>query len=165
MGRDCRTTPLATTPGARVTRVPDHDVDSWEPRRSELAADVGRVSDRLRSMSRARLEGLVAPGDEAMPPWGTRAQAGRAMGSRMSDLAVALEATAEARPYPGHRGMPELSVFAAGDQVAVGGHDLLAAMALVDPEAVVVMGEDERRPARERVELTARLLADLRRRL
>ena len=48
-------------PLARVTRVPDHDVDSWEPLRSELAADVGRVADRLRSMSQARLAGPPAP--------------------------------------------------------------------------------------------------------
>jgi hypothetical protein len=82
----------------------------------------------------------------------------------MSDQAVALEAAAEGRPYPGYRGMPELKVFAAGDQVAVGGHDLLAAMDLVAPEMVVQMSE-ERRTARERIELTLRMLADLRRRL
>jgi hypothetical protein len=82
----------------------------------------------------------------------------------MSDHAVAFEAAAEGRPYPGYRGMPELKVFAAGDQVAVGGHDLLAAMDLVAPETVVQMSE-ERRTARERIELTIRMLADLRRRL
>jgi hypothetical protein len=145
--------------------VPDHDVDSWEPVRSELAADVGRVADRLRSMSRARLDGQVAPGEEHMPSWGTRARAGRGMGSRLADVAVAFEAAAEGRPYPGHRVMPELNVFAAGDQVAVGGNDLLAAMHLLDPETVVPMGQDDLLSARDRIELTARLLADLRRRL
>jgi hypothetical protein len=83
----------------------------------------------------------------------------------MSDMAVAFEAAAEGLPYPGHREMPELKVFAAGDQLAVGGNDLLAAMGLVDPDMLVVMREDDRQGARERIELTSRLLADLRRRL
>jgi hypothetical protein len=61
--------------------------------------------------------------------------------------------------------MPELGAFAAGDQVAVGGNDLLAAMDLVDPELPVRMDDDSVRSARERVELTVRVLADLRRRL
>lgn len=145
--------------------MPDHDVDTWEPLRSELAADVGRVADRLRSMSQARLEGQVAPGDEHLPPWGTRARAGRGMGTWMSRVAVALEAAATGEPPPGHRDMPELGAFAAGDQVAVGGNDLLAAMDLVDPELPVRMDDDSVRSARERVELTVRVLADLRRRL
>ena len=38
-------------------------------------------------------------------------------------------------------------------------------MHLVDPQTVVPMGQDDGLPARERIELAARLLADLRRRL
>jgi hypothetical protein len=145
--------------------VPDGTDEGWGPLREDLAADVGRVSDRLRGMSQARLQEEVPPGDAVeLPRWGSRAQAGRGMGTWMSDQAVAFEAAAEGRPYPGYRGMPELKVFAAGDQVAVGGHDLLAAMELVAPETVVQMSE-ERRTARERIELTLRILTDLRRRL
>jgi hypothetical protein len=145
--------------------VPDGTDEGWGSLREDLAADVGRVSDRLRSMSQARLEGDLPPGDAVeLPRWGSRAQAGRGMGTWMSDQALAFEAAAEGRPYPGFRGMPELKVFAAGDQLAVGGHDLLAALGLVAPETVVQMS-DERRTARERVELTLRMLADLRRRL
>ncbi len=137
----------------------------WGSLRADLAADVGRVSDRLRRMSQARLQGELPPGDAVeLPPWGSRAEAGRGMGTWMSDQAVACEAAAEGRPYPGYRGMPELTFFAAGDQVAVGGHDLLAAMDLVAPETVVQMSE-ERRTARERIELTLRVLTELRRRL
>jgi hypothetical protein len=38
-------------------------------------------------------------------------------------------------------------------------------MHLLDPETVVPMGQDDLLSARDRIELTARLLADLRRRL
>jgi len=51
------------------------------------------------------------------------------------------------------------------EQVAVGGHDLLRAMDLVDPESVVWMGDDGGQPARDRIDLTLRMIADLRRRL
>jgi hypothetical protein len=150
-------------PRTKVTRVPDHAVDSWEPWRSELAADVGRVADRLRSMSQARLEGQVAPGDDDLPSWGTRAQAGREMANCLSEVAASLESAAVGESRQGHRGMPELHVFAAGDQVAVGGHDLLAAMELVAPDTEVWF--EHPRPARDAVEHAQRLLADLRRRL
>jgi hypothetical protein len=143
--------------------VPDHDLDSWQPLRSELATEVDRVADRLRSMSQARLEGQVAPHGEGMPPWGSRAKAGRGIGTWMSNVATSLEAAAVGESHPGWRGMPELNVFAAGDQVAVGGHDLLAAMDLVDPDLEV--WSEYPRPAMDAVAFVLRLLDDLRRRL
>ncbi len=143
--------------------MPDHEVDSWELLRSELAADVGRVSDRLRSMSQARLEGQVAPGSDDLPSWGTRAQAGRRMAACLSEVAASLESAADGEPPRDLRGMPELNVFAVGDQVAVGGHDLLAALELVAPDTEVRF--EHPRPARDAVEHAQRLLADLRRRL
>ena len=143
--------------------MPDHHVDSWEPLRSELAADVGRVSERLRAMSRARLEGQVPPGDDDLPSWGTRAQAGRGMATCLSEVAASLESAADGGSPQRHRGMPELNVFAAGDQVAVGGHDLLAALEVVAPDDEVWF--EYPRPARDAVEHAQRLLADLRRRL
>jgi hypothetical protein len=81
----------------------------------------------------------------------------------MSNVARALEAAACDDPPPGARGMPELGAFAAGDQVAVGGHDLLAAMDLVAPDTDVWF--EHQRPAREPVAFAHRLLTDLRRRL
>ena len=143
--------------------MPDHDVDPWEPLRSELATEVGRVADRLRSMSQARLEGQVAPPEDALPPWGTRAEAGRGIGTVMSEVARSLEAAAGGIPEGGSRDMPELNPFAAGDQVAVGGHDLLAAMDLVPPDTEVRY--EHARPARDAVAYALQLLSDLRRRL
>jgi hypothetical protein len=49
-----------------------------------------------------------------------------------------------------------------GEQVAVTGHDLLAALALVSPDEQVWFGSDDPAPARLGVEQAARLLADLR---
>jgi hypothetical protein len=82
MTRACRTSGGSTTPTpARgriacdlVTFVPPDDpgtgpsgpaADPWAGVREELAADVRRVSDRLRSLSATRLAG--APGPSADP--------------------------------------------------------------------------------------------------
>ena len=126
--------------------MPDHDVDPREPLRSELATEVRRVADRLRSMSQARLEGQVAPSEAGFPPYGSRAEAARTVASALADAAAAL--TGEATHV-----LPVLSDFAAGDQLAVAGHDLLVAVAAADPAG------------RDRVADAIRLLSDLRRRL
>lgn len=65
----------------------------------------------------------------------------------------------------GVRGMPELSDFAAADQLQVTGNDLLAALDLVAPDVEVTWGNHFRAPARARVTEAAALLTDLRRRL
>lgn len=143
--------------------MPDHPVDPWEPLRSQLATEVGRVAERLRSMSLARLDGRLAPPEDGMPTWGTRAEAGRGIGSVLSDVATALEAAAAGDPQPASRAMPELGAFAAGDQAAVGGHDLLAAMDLVTPDTDVWF--ERQRPAADAVVSALRLLTDVRRRL
>lgn len=151
--------------GSRVARVPDDDVDSWEPLRSELAADVGRVADRLRSMSQARLAGMPAPPENGFPPYHGRAQAGRAVAESMAHVASCLEGAAVGQPHLGWRALPALSDFAAGDQVAVAGRDLLAALDLVGPDDEVWFDTYAQAPARTEVERMQRLLADLRRRL
>ena len=79
-----------------------------------VAADVRRVADRLRSLSQAR---LAAP----CGGYPSAADAGRAVAQSLADAAAALEG----EPI---RLLPRLSDFAVGDQVAVTGHDLLAAL-------------------------------------
>ena len=90
---------------------------------------------------------------------------GRAVAERMAHVAGCLEGAAVGQPHPAWRALPALSDFAAGDQVAVAGHDLLAALDLVGPDDQVWVDPDARAPARTEVERAQRLLADLRRRL
>jgi hypothetical protein len=145
--------------------VPDDDVDAWEPLRSELATEVGRVADRLRSMSQARLAGKPAPPDGGFPPYHGRAQAARALATELAHVARCLEGAAAGAGPPDWWQVPELSDFAAGDQVAVAGHDLLAAMDLLGPDAEAWFDTYAGGPARPQVERVLRLLSDLRRRL
>lgn len=137
--------------------------DPWGSLVLELEADVRRVSDRLRNLSQTRLAGPVAPPEPGCPPYGSRVQAARDVAQALADTAASLEAAvgvpSELRP------VPTLSDFAAGDQVAVTGHDLLAAICLVGPDVEVRLGEPDRGPAERGVDRAARMLADLRRRL
>ena len=144
--------------------MPDVPDDDWAALRAELAADVRRVSDRLRNLSQTRLAGPVAPPEPGCPPHGSRAQAARDVAQALADTAAALEAAADGVPAE-LRAVPTLSDFAAGDQVAVTGHDLLAAICLVGPDVEVRLGEPDRGPAQRGVDRAARMLADLRRRL
>lgn len=139
----------------------------WEPLRDELAADVRRVADRLRTLSQGR---LTAPPQEPAtsgPAYASRAEAARAVASELVAVAAALEAAASGEPAADREGreLPVLSPFAAGDQLAVAGHDLLAALDLVGPEVEVRCAGEEPQQARECVGAAADLLADLRRRL
>jgi hypothetical protein len=139
--------------------------EGWAPLAEGLAADVRRVADRLRTLSAARLAGPPAPPEDGMPPYRSRAQAARGAAQAMADAAAALEFAAVSNGGFQWRPLPELPDFAVGDQVAVTGHDLLAALALVSPDEQVWFGSDDPAPARLGVEHAARLLADVRRRL
>ena len=139
--------------------------EGWAPLADELAADVRRVADRLRTLSAARLAGPPAPSEGQMPPYGSRAQAGRAAAQKMADAASALESAAAGGGGFQWQPLPELADFAVGDQVEVTGHDLLAALELVPPDTDVYWDVLEHGPARHQVEQAARLLADVRRRL
>jgi hypothetical protein len=79
----------------------------------DLAAAVQRVADRLRSLSDARLA-------RPLPPHATRADAAHALAQQLADTCARLEGV-PARP------VPRLHDLAVGDQVAVTGHDLVAA--------------------------------------
>ena len=138
--------------------------EGWAPLAEELAADVRRVADRLRTLSAARLAGPPAPPEDGMPPYRSRAQAAHGAAQAMADAAAALE-SGPTGGWVERRPLPELADFAVGEQVAVTGHDLLAALALVSPDEQVWVGPDDRAPARRGVEQAARLLADVRRRL
>ena len=110
-------------------------------------------------MSQPRLAGMPAPPEDGFPPYAGRAHAARGVATEMAHVARCLEAAAAGATVPPWLPVPELSDFAAGDQVAVAGHDL------VDPGADVWIAELGRGPAIGAVERSHRMLADLRRRL
>lgn len=132
--------------------------DGWGRQAEDLALDVRRVSDRLRSLSQTRL-------GRPCPPYPSAADAGRRAAAVLADAARELEAAA---PGPangpadraGRHDVPRLSDFAVGDQVAVTGNDLLAALDLVPPDADV-----DGRTARDAVAEAAAVLTDVRQRL
>ncbi|MER7754661.1 hypothetical protein [Kitasatospora sp. NPDC097643] len=93
---------------------------------------VDKLADRFRSMPQSRLLGAV-------PGYDSRAAAGLALARRLAALALAAEGEPE-------RELPEAGAFAVGDQLAVAGHDLAAALtATADPavlaQASVAVGE------------------------
>jgi hypothetical protein len=193
MTRACRTSGGSTTPTPApgriacevVTFVPPGDPselpeepaeDPWAGVREGLAADVRRVSDRLRSLSVTRLASPPGPSAGQVdqvdpvnqgPAYGSRADAGRAAATELARAAAALEAAAAGPTGPVERDLPTLSDLAVGDQVAVTGHDMLAALDLVGPAVPVWTSADENRPrtAQQVVRTAAQSLTDLRRRL
>jgi len=88
-------------------------VDDSSTPRQRLQADLTRTVDRLRTLGLARLEADFAPEP-------TRADAARRVAQHLADVTADLEG----RP---RRPLPVLGVQASGDQLAVVGHDLLAA--------------------------------------
>ena len=116
----------------------------------ELAKDVRRVADRLRSLSAPRLAADC-------PPYGTVADAGRTAAAALAAAACAL---AGGLPRP----LPRLGDFAVGDQVAVTGRDLLDALSAADPGAADP-GADHRAELPPEAARAAEVLADVRRRI
>jgi hypothetical protein len=127
------------------------------PRGGEsIETDVRRVADRLRSLSAARLAGA---GASSPAP----AEAGREIAQALADAALGVEERRREQP-PRPRALPVLGDFAVGDQVAVTGHDLVAALDEVDPHDLVWSGPD-RVPAAVLAHRVGSALAQLRRRL
>ncbi len=149
---------------------PAVDQTGWTALAEALAADVRRVSERLRHLSQAQLAAPAAPVSPtgAGQGYDSRAQAGRVVAQVLADTALVLEAAA-AGTAPDLRRLPELGDFAVGDQVAVTGHDVLAAMEQVRPDTQVAADTGERATpgptAADVVAGATRLLADVRRRL
>jgi hypothetical protein len=123
--------------------------------RAALAIEVERIADRLRGLSQARLT-------EAVPGHASRADAARSTAQALADAAARIESEGAVEhhpeagpehPAPRLRSLPTLTAFAAGDQLAVTGHDLIAALGAVRGDAP----EDE-----SLAELAAAALGELR---
>ena len=129
--------------------------------RAALVIEVERIADRLRGLSQARLT-------EPVPGHASRADAARSAAQALADAAACIEAGRAAdhvgdvdraadadtdtglRPARDLHVLPALTVFAAGDQVAVTGHDLIAALAAVpDGEVEPDFGKLARRALEE----------------
>lgn len=85
----------------------------------EVADRLERLADRLRSLSDVRLA-------RDLPPHGSRADAAHAFAQRLADAAARLQGEPA-------RLVPRLHDLAVADQVAVTGHDFVAAVQAVDP--------------------------------
>jgi hypothetical protein len=129
---------------------------SWDAMRQELARDVDRLADRLRNLSQARLAA-------AAPPHPSRAAAARAAAQTLADAAAGLEAGPDPTG-PTWRTVPDLGDFAVGDQLAVTGHDLIAAAESTQPDDDA-WGHHGRRTAHEVLTEAADALETLRRHL
>lgn len=116
-----------------------------EPK-DRLDWEIRTVAERLRALSPARLR---AP----LPPYPSREQAGRMLAQRLADAAAGVAAGTSDDP-PVWREMPEIEVFAVGEQVAVAGNDLVHALAgdhgpmgpPVDAPGAVIWTRAGRRP-------------------
>ena len=140
------------------------DADAgWGDLRAALEADVRRVVDRLGGLSAAQLAAPLPPSEEGGPLSGSRAHAAWAVAQTMAEASQALE---NAPTWVQAPGLPRLADFAAADQIAVTGHDLIAALELVGPDDPVSGPEFlQYGPARNVVAWPARLLGDVRRQL
>lgn len=85
------------------------------PEPKTLTEAVDRLADRFRAMPQTRLLAAV-------PGHPSRAAAALGLARRLAAVALAVEGGAP-------RDFPDAGAFAAGDQLAVAGHDLAAALA------------------------------------
>ncbi|MFF9644625.1 hypothetical protein [Kitasatospora aureofaciens] len=90
-----------------------------------LVEAVDKLADRFRSLPQSKLLGAV-------PGHPSRAAAALVLARRLAALALAAEGG------PG-REFPDAGAFAAGDQLAVAGHDLAAALAALPEGAAVAL--------------------------
>ncbi|MFE2176716.1 hypothetical protein [Kitasatospora sp. NPDC059462] len=111
---------------------------SETPDEKTLVEAVDALADRFRAMPQSRLLGAV-------PGHPSRAAAGLALARRLAAAALAAEG---ARPAGGAGGgagggpsqeLPDAGAFAVGDQLAVVGHDLAAALAALPADAAVAL--------------------------
>ncbi len=119
------------------TALPSAAVD---PQTRRVAADIERLADRLRRLSPARLT-------QPLPPYGTCADAGRLAAQLLADTAQGIEER-DGSAAPSWRTVPSLPDHVVGEQVAVTGHDLLAALSGLALD-VPVWTRQGRRPATE----------------
>ncbi|MGV9271657.1 hypothetical protein ACWDRR_44285 [Kitasatospora sp. NPDC003701] len=115
------------------------------PEAASLAVAVEALADRFRSMPQSRLLGAV-------PGHASRAAAALALARRLAAAAQTAEAVAGGGNGPDGPGgspreFPDAGAFAAGDQLAVAGHDLAAALAALPADAQVPLPESLGGPA------------------
>ena len=113
-----------------------------EPRTStdRFEADLRRTVDRLRTLGLDRLKASFAPEP-------TRADAAYAVAGRLADAAADLDGGPR-------RALPRLADQAVGDQVAVCGHELLAASSVADRavgDAALSLAADDLLDLRRRI--------------
>ncbi|MEV0530194.1 hypothetical protein [Kitasatospora sp. NPDC050463] len=125
------------------------------PEAASLSAAVETLADRFRSMPQSRLLGAV-------PGHPSRAAAALALARRLAAVAQTAEAVAGGGngPVGPPREFPDAGAFAAGDQLAVAGHDLAAALAALPESARVPLPEPLGGPATAEAVL-ARALAEV----
>ncbi|MFD4400473.1 hypothetical protein [Kitasatospora sp. NPDC058492] len=92
-----------------------------------LVEAVDSLADRFRSLPQSKLLGAV-------PGYESRAAAALALARRLAALALAAEGGPE-------REFPEAGAFAVGDQLAVAGHDLAAALTALPEGAAVALAD------------------------
>ncbi|MEK2488532.1 hypothetical protein WN990_03130 [Kitasatospora purpeofusca] len=99
-----------------------------------LAEAVDALADRFRAMPQSRLLGAV-------PGHPSRAAAGLALARWLAVTARAAEAVRADGGVPGPPAdeLPDAGAFAVGDQLAVVGHDLAAALAVLPGDAAVAL--------------------------
>ncbi|MFJ9953578.1 hypothetical protein [Kitasatospora sp. NPDC091207] len=120
-----------------------------------LAEAVEALADRFRSMPQSRLLGAV-------PGHPSRAAAALALARWLALAAQAAEGVATGGDGPAGppREFPDAGAFAAGDQLAVAGHDLAAALAALPAQTPVPLPEPLGGPATAPAVL-ARALAEV----
>jgi hypothetical protein len=100
---------------------------------SAFAKESGAVADRLRHLSEARLKAPLTARQESSP---SRARAALGLAQCLADLAAAVEG----EPL---REVPDLGVFAVGDQVAVTSGDLARALEPLPADHALIMQDGE----------------------
>ena len=98
-----------------------------------LAWEIRAVAERLRRLSPARLR-------MPLPPYPSREQAGRILAQRLADAAAGLAARNSDQP-PQWREVPEIELFAVGEQVAVTGNDLVLELTGISARGASEEGE------------------------
>ena len=129
--------------------------ESADPR-EHIAREIGRLHDRLSSMSADRLAA-------ELPPWPSRAAAAHATARRIALLAQGVEAGSSPQP-PAYRELPDVQERIVADQLAVCTHDFLMALTGIADSTPVWVGVTRATVAQVMAE-AGQALTDLRRTL
>ena len=113
------------------TKPGEHSADEEASPAEVLAEELTRLADGYRRLPHSKFA-------QRLEPYGDRAQAGHWLAAQVTMVAQGMERWDSPQP-PRWRDLPRLGVFALGDQIAVVGHDLVAAYrALEDPRDTLI---------------------------